>query len=720
MTIKRLTMLGVFVVIALATTAGTLLGQESSAEQAPIDQLWGDFLHYIRVGRADLAQSFGQSILDSNAEPKEVYLLWANTAGSSAAISRGEKLEGMSPLIAKIRQLIEDGHKALRQDPKEIAHSIKLLGGTVRGFEMGAQHLAESGEYALPQLIQKLRDPATPITLRERITEALPRLGRSAVRPLSVACQATDPSLLEVITDALRRIEYPHAAARLKELAERKGVLPRTKRTAEMALVACAGEKAMGKTVAALYFDQAIDYYYRKASVAADIRYPTANVWYWDSVAGLTYKVVPREIFADVYAMRMCRLALKHDEKFYPAVSLWLAANLRRAAELPEGKSDPTYGKDTPSQRYFALASSAKYLQDVLARGLKDRNAAVAKGAIEALALTAGAKNLVEPASGGAQPLVEALSCSDRHVRFLAATALANALPEKRFNGYQSVLPRLIQAIRQTGKKRALLTLPDQDQRNAIKFALRSSGYEVIDNPDPVSAMADALKSPGVDVAIVASRPDPIGTINMLRQEPTFLALPVIVVGRSESVRSLAAKDGLIVELDTSANADEISETLKQAARLAASSEMTPDEAASWVIRASEAIEYLGMASNKVFDITRAAPALTDALNDKRVPVIQAASRALAVMDFAAAQRAIASKALDEQTPQDIRIACFDDLAASLRRYGNLLDDTIAEEIISVVKSDGPEDLLNAAAQTLGAMNLPSEKIRSLIVETDG
>ena len=94
------------------------------------------------------------------------------------------------------------------------------------------------------------------------------------------------------------------------------------------------------------------------------------------------------------------------------------------------------------------LASSAKYLQDVLARALNDRNADVANGAIVALAETAGAKNLVEPVSGGAQPLVEVLTYPDRHVRFLAAVSLANALPETRFTGHELVMPQLIQAVR--------------------------------------------------------------------------------------------------------------------------------------------------------------------------------------------------------------------------------------------------------------------------------
>ena len=702
--------------------AGEILAAEGlgakSLESKDINQLWEDFLHYLKVARPDLAASFGQAILASGVEPKEVYLLSVNTTGASTALARGEGLPGMADIVTRIRQMIEKGHEALRQDPKEIAGSIELLGGTVRGFEMGARRLVESGEYALPQLIQKLRDPATPLTLRERITEALPRLGKDAVRPLSVALQADDPALVEVLATAIGRIEYAHAAGRLKELAEKEGVLPRTKQAAETALVACAGKEILGKTVAAIFYDQAVNYYYQKESVAPDVRYPMANVWYWDAAAGLTYKVVPRAILCDVYAMRMCRLALAHDENFYPAVSLWIAANLKRQADMPEGATDPTYGAETPSAEFFALASSAKYLQDVLARGLTDRNSAVARGAIVALAQTAGAKNLVQPVAGGAQPLVEALSYADRHVRFLAAVSLANSLPDTRFTGCELVVPQLVQAIRQTGQKRAVVIVEDEALRNSLKDSIRAAGYDVIDNPDPAAAVAEAHKAIGVDVVVLAASPDPVRVIGTIRHDPFLATLPVVAAAKTEGLRALIGTDKKIVQIDSAADAAAVAAALKDAAALASGAEMTPDEAGEWAVRAAQSIEYLGVTSNKVFDVSIAVGALAAATQDPREPVRLAASRALAVIEKAEAQRAVAAVAVADGNAENVRIAAFGDLCASLRRYGNQLTDELAQQVLNVVKDEGSPELLNAAAQALGAMNLPSDKIKSLILAT--
>ena len=66
----------------------------------------------------------------------------------------------------------------------------------------------------------------------------------------------------------------------------------------------------------------------------------------------------------------------------------------------------------------------------------------------------------------------------------------------------------------------------------------------------------------------------------------------------------------------------------------------------------------------------------------------------------------------------ELRIAAFNDLSASLRRYGNLLDDQLSQAVLEVVSGDDSPELLDAAAQARGAMDRPSEKIKAPILET--
>ena len=699
-----------------------------AAEAAPaepkvdIKQLWEDLMHYIKIAHPLLTPSTAKAILESGVEPKEVYLLWANTPDAVAVLNRGSNLKGMKQLVVDLQKMIDMGYVAVRTDPEQIENAIKMLGGTFRGYEIAARDLEKSGEYALPQLIQKLSEPTTPITLRERISRVLPRLGKNAVRPLSAALQSDNPNLQEEIAKALGEIGYPHAAGRLKELLSRKNLLPGPRKAATLALIACGGTAAQEKSTAAIYYDQALSYYYCRESIMPAAADEMANIWYWKKGAGLAYKPVPKEIFCDVYAMRMARLALQHDPKFYPAVSLWVGANLNRAAHLAKGQTDATYGESTPTVAYFALASSARYLQDVLARALRDHNSPVAIGAITALSKTAGAKNLIEPVAGGAQPLVEALGYPDRHVRFLAAVSLANALPTKRFVGDELVVTQLIEALRQTGRQTALVIIQDERQRNAVKGAMRDLGYDIIDNANLDEAIRAARQSAGVDVAILSAKPDPSATVARFRTDPVFATLPAIIVSDTERVTTLVKRDDSSVQLKVAegelVTKDVMEASLAEAMKLTAGAEMTGDTAATWTVRAAAAIEHLGTTSNAIYDIKRARGALAAALGDSRRPVRLAASRALSVIQTPEAQRAIAALALDTDAPEDVRVAAFNDLSASLRRFGMHLTEELSQAVLGVVKGKDTSDLLNAAAQALGAMDLPSQEIKSLILTT--
>ena len=686
-------------------------------QEVPVERLWEDFIHGIKVARWDMAMSNAQAIIRAQGQAREIYLLAAETPELQGVLTRGERLEGLTEPIERIRQIIEQGYESERADPKQISNSIDMLAKSIRAYQIGAERLATSGEYAMPQLIQKLTDSMTPGILRERIITVLPKLGRGAVRPLSEVLQARDPELLEIAAHALGQIGYPQAAPQLKALTERDDVLARTREVATSALLACAGPAALNRSVAALYYEQAEKYYYRAESVAPAGDYPTANVWFWRDGLGLSVRPAPREIFHDIYAMRMCRLALEADANFHPAVSLWLAAKMRKDVDLPAGMSDPTQGPDEPSAEYFALASSARYLQEVLHRALRDQESAVALKAIEALAKTAGAQNLVAPTPGGVQPLVEALGNANREVRFMAATTLANAQPQRAFAGSAQVMSVLIEALRQTGTKRAMVIATEPNIRNLIKEAARGLGYEVLDRAEPNIALAEGRRVSGVDVVLLADRPEPSDVVGMLRREAIFAGVPVVATIPDERIRRIARPDGRIVVMEGEFSAAAIPEAIRQAVQLGSGEPLTPDQAAEWAVRAAGAVYTLGVMKNPVFDTSLAEEALISALFVQRRDVRLAVAQTLGVMDSAPAQQAIAEVALDGQEEESLRVEMFGVLSGSIRRFGNQLTESQAEGVIDVVMETSSRQLRDSAAQVLGSMNLPSEKIQNLFLE---
>ena len=713
---------------APANAAENGAAENGAAENAPaaavepakgsLEDLWKNLVYYIKIARPELAKSYALGILESlkgGEKPDNLYLLTTSTMGWRETLTRGSKLEGLAAPLGDVSKAIEEGYNNRRADPTEIRKAIDMLESGITGYELAVSRLKDSGEYALPQLIQRLTDPKTSPVLRERIVNVLPRLEMAAARPLCVAMLSDSDELQVICANALSQIGYPMALPHLKELYDRQGALPKVKEAARRAILAIGGETAFRKPCAELFYELAENYYKGAQSLCPDIRYATANVWYWKEGLGLTYKAVPREIFTDAYAMRNAALALKQDANLYPAVSLWLSANFKKEADMPKGAKDPTLGDNEMSAEFYALASSAKYLQDVLGKALAEENFPVAVGAIGALEKTAGPKNLVTSASGGATPLVRALTCPDRQVRYMAALALAKAMPTENFTGSDVVATVLNEMIRQTGSKRALLIVEDSKTRNIMKDALRAAGYELVEQPDPAKAKSAARAVAGVDVVVMAERPDPKDFIRQLRSDQMFMAVPAAVLDTTVEFSRFAEKDKRTVVIDK-LEAPVVTAAVEKAAQMGAGKPLTPEEASNWAVKAANAIYNLGLTNNLVLDVKYTRTSLIGALADKRGEVQTAAAGALAMMNAAEAQRAIATLAVTGQASEKVRVAAFGSLSESVKKFGNLLTDDQAQAVLEVVnEAKASRDLRNAAAGALGALNLPSEKIKALI-----
>jgi major membrane immunogen (membrane-anchored lipoprotein) len=79
------------------------------------------------------------------------------------------------------------------------------------------------------------------------------------------------------------------------------------------------------------------------------------------------------------------------------------------------------------------------------------------------------------------------------------------------------------------------------------------------------------------------------------------------------------------------------------------------------------------------------------------------------------AQQALAGLADDAGAAEPIRLAAYAAATRSVRLFGNKLTGKQASAVVDVVSGTGSVKIRNAAAQLLGALNLPSEKIKELI-----
>jgi HEAT repeat protein len=140
--------------------------------------------------------------------------------------------------------------------------------------------------------------------------------------------------------------------------------------------------------------------------------------------------------------------------------------------------------------------------------------------------------------------------------------------------------------------------------------------------------------------------------------------------------------------------------------------------AASYVLRSVSALLKVAQSRNPVLDLSVAQDALIGALKSGRPEVEVMASQVLAHINSPQAQTAVAQMALDQARTLDIRVAAFASLAVSGKINTSLLDSTTIDAIYAVIASEQqPAQLRSAAAAAYGALNLPSQRVKELILD---
>ncbi|MFH1371895.1 MAG: HEAT repeat domain-containing protein [Planctomycetota bacterium] len=588
----------------LVAVFGVVLVLGVPAFSQTLQENYNDFLHYLMLGRFDLAKGYAQATIDSNPEPVELFKLAdANPRGYGLLVKAGESADDaeLAALCGKLLGIIEQGRFLRRSDPKVIVEEIARLSTTKRGQLIAIERLRNAGEYAIMYMLDALADDARKAEW-PNISYALSQMSRSAIRPLGAALQTDNLSVKTEIIKALGKIGYPQSLPYLKFISEKDS-------SAELRTLA---EDSIRKIDAAaikipaahLFYRLSEDYYYHTESLAPADDANFANVWFWDTQAArLTREQVDKRYFNELMSMRCCESALKADADFGQAIGLWLAAFFKAESDNPDM---PAYfGRGHADASVYATTAGPEYLHQALARAIKDKDARVALGVVEALSTTAGEKSLFYRV-GTTQPLSQALSFGAKAVRYSAAIAVANAGPRQTFPESTLVIVNLAEALAQNAEQ---------------------SGDE--NTPMWNGSLAD-----------------------------------------------------------------------------------------SYALRAAKAMLKLASTRNPVLDLSLAQDTLIAATKDKRPDIQMLAGQILAYLTTPAAQQAIAAMALADTNSKEIRIAAFGSLAVSGKLNASLLDDTTIDAIYALVSSQDIDPALRAAAAAAyGALNLPSQKVKNLILD---
>ncbi len=696
-------------------------------ENEPLKDSVENFWHYGKIARYDVATAEGQRILAQNPDPVTLLAIFEDVADRhhdnlDVWLLRWQGVDAMKDVTLQLNAVLSRGHEARKADPAKIEDNIKLLSTNERGYDLAIDRLRDSGELAVPIMIDDLRDPSKN-GYHSAIRRALRDLGLAAVNPLLAATEMKDQQTLMDVVSALGDLGYDIAVPYLARLLQSNDTHGDVKAATVDALRRLRITDPTTLAPATLYYQLAEKFYYDNSAVRAEKKQPIGRIFYWNDDKGLTFLAVPQPIFHDVMSKREAEYSLKLTQGNGPiadaALSLWLSANFQDEAELPAGAKDPTIPADSPAAHYWGSLSGTKYLNAALSRANNDRNAKVAIRLVQSLQDVGGDANLFGPE----RPLMDALKFPDRLVRYEAAFALAAALPRQSFLGEERVVPLLAEALSQTGKPNILVLVPSQDQLNGLVAGLQSQGYNVVGGLTPTGAVANASARPTIDAILMTDdvSDQAIQDMKSLANQTPRLqrAVKVIVtktrsspyVVDSVSDTSLSTTQAKITDLPG------LKAAIEEAIARTNSLPLDPASAGKYATRAADLLSKIAINHSPVYDISVAQPLLLSALDDPNPEIVKDAAIVLGLLNSPEVQPSLLLKASTDATPDDLKVALYKALSTNARNFGKHLDDDQIAIVQKVVASAPNLDVRTAAGEARGALDLPADQAKKLIID---
>jgi hypothetical protein len=710
-----------------APAAGDATATPAAPAVAPdLKTLVDNFWHYGKIARYDLATAAGNQILASSPAPADVLTAFEQSSSDRKDnldewLLRWQNVAAMKDVTTKIVAIINQGYAARASDPDAIKTNIERLSNGERAYLNGLDRLRASGELAVPFMVDYLRD-SSKAQFQPAIRRALIELGHLSLSPLLAATEMKDADTLATICGVLGDLGYRDAVPYLAKIVASADTTEPVKTAASDAIsrIKAAGGNDVdyaNATPGDLFYSLAERFYYDQSAVKPDPKQPASYIWYWADDKGLTKIDVPNPIFDDLMAMRSAEYALSLGTSS-EAQALWLVANYKREVDLPEGQKDGTRADNQPSAHFYGVDSGAHYLNIALQRALHDHNPALALRVIKSLQEIAGEPGALPDGTG---PLVDAMNYPDRLVRFEAAFALAGAMPVQPFKGQEHVVPLLADAMAQTGKLSVLLLLPKQDDVNSMSESLKGAGYAVAGGIDADSAVAASTNVPAIDVVLTSedvSAAEVDKLFLLLNGSPRLAgAARLVMVKNQASPYEQRAVNDQLLSVTEAKDVENLKPAIHDALSKAGSLPSDPAVADEYATRAGQFLEKIAISNSPVLDIASAKTVLLTALSDTRPDIVKLAGNVLALLKDKDAQTGLLAAATDEKAADDVKISLFKSLATNAKYFGDQLDSSTLQPLEDAVDKATNNDVRSAAAEAHGALNLPADQAKTLILE---
>lgn len=473
----------------------------------------------------------------------------------------------------RILELGKGAYERVRTSPEKIMEYVVNLDGPFDQKWEAVNMLAAIGQRAAPFLIEKMADKSE--MTRTNAMHALEKINTEAVLPLLEALQSKDILVRQNSAIVLGVIKDARAVPELKRVTEDANESMEVKRYAVESLGKITGKDVNQlKSSKEYYYELGEKYYYRHPSVMINF-YGESIVWKWDASSNkLMMKEVPDFTFNELLAEECCYDGLTLDKNYEPLwtlltcvlfaryteadLALQAALKKSRTGEIAEDVMTKLQSdlSNIKNNLVAASLSGKDYFYKALERSLKDNNAEVAVACIKAIGNAAEAGDFPAADKKEAKiqpigtPLIDALSHSDKRVRYAAAEALTRINPPTAFPNMEKVIPLINEALGESGMRMALVIEPSTELRSYLKMELNKLNIFIKETLSADDGLKAAKAFPSEDIIILNSRVanqvvftlDILGrkysetVYNSLKDDIRTKGIPIILIDTAEEI----------------------------------------------------------------------------------------------------------------------------------------------------------------------------------------
>jgi len=326
---------------------------------------------------------------------------------------------------------------------------------------------------------------------------------------------------------------------------------------------------------------------------------------------------------------------------------------------------------------------------------------------------------------GDRQPIVAALNSPNQLVRLWSALALGWSAPGEVYPTVDRVVPLLGKVLIGPEKPVAVVIAGEKAQVDQVTPTLEKLGYEVaaFESVDAwQNALADlkprieavlidyGLPIPGVSQVVGRMEQDPL-----LRSVPTVVMTGADTLEEARSTLQEAPQVAVVAGVPDEAMLEGRLVYLRQQLGREIAS---PEQARAMAILAAKGLGRLAAMELKNYQVARAGEALSQCAAGDDWELAYECGKVLAMLSQPELQQGLASAALGRgENEQKIQMLAL--LRTSVRKHGSRLTAEQISQLQGIVFKETAENLRNAAAAVVGALNLPPEEARKVILEKE-